>query len=109
MYTAVVLDRTSVRLLTWMLRALTELDKFGFNLKTAQGVVLPHHMTINLGKLDATLNHPLIMDSEAELEIDEIVFDHVLGVCAATVKKATTLTFPDLPIRTMKLHSHITM
>lgn len=87
MYTAAVLSEISANLLKWIVRASTTLEKDGFRFCTANGV-LPHHMTINLGELDASLNSPTILDQDVTLSFQEIYFDYTLGVCAAKIIEA---------------------
>jgi hypothetical protein len=87
-YSAVVLEKMSIQLLTWAMRATGKLEKHGFHLRTHSGS-LPHHMTINLGKFDLTLNHTNILNSEyAELHIDALFWSKKLGASAFRVATA---------------------
>lgn len=91
MYTAAVLTPMSAMALEWMVKAKLGLQDQGFVFKTAQGQRLPHHMTINLGKLDEKLNSREIMGKKAELMVERLVYSDTLGVCAAPVLFAKAL------------------
>jgi hypothetical protein len=89
MYTAAVLSPVSGLLLKWIARAtLDHLTEQGYEFRTPQGVALPHHMTINLGKPDELLNAADILEMPAVLTVEELVYNDVIGICAYPVVKA---------------------
>lgn len=90
MFTSAILTEFSRNFLKEIASKLVEFDE-NFLFQTEQGVLLPHHMTINLGDFDEKLNNPEILGCDAELFIDKIVFDPELGICAATVAQATAI------------------
>lgn len=110
MYTAAVLKPTSAALLKWILRATINLETQGFCLKTQAGEPLPHHMTINMGSLDQSLNPPALLGANVLLCIDGLVYDTELGVCAAPVVFAKWSTAGhDREIQTCNVYPHITV
>ena len=110
-YTAVVLEKTSIQLLTYAMKAVTNLVQKGFILK-AHDYRLPHHMTINMGEFDLTLNHEGVLASDyAELQIDEIFWSESVGVAAFRV--ASKISYSDMPSKIVTLNdkdsrAHIT-
>jgi hypothetical protein len=108
MYTAAVLTDVSANLLKWMVRALTKLEEEGFVFQTEQGNPLPHHMTINLGAFDHALNDVMTTKGcPIKLTVEEIVYNHVIGVCAAPVVRAEGIGEDD--IKTANAVPHITL
>jgi hypothetical protein len=89
MYTAAVLTGTSRTILQWLLKKTFDYTVLGYLLETPRGDPLPHHMTINLGFLDETLNPKTLLGKTCKLEVDGIYRDDSIGVCAAHVSKAT--------------------
>jgi hypothetical protein len=88
MYTAAVLTPNSRLLLRWMSQALLRVEEKWFVFVTQQGGLLPHHMTINLGKLDPKLNDLYLLGKQVTLSLEEIWLNETLGVCASPVIKA---------------------
>jgi|LSQX01.1.fsa_nt_gb hypothetical protein len=84
MYTAAILDESSVK----TLRALSEkaFDLTGFQFLTAQGQTLPHHMTVNLGPLDPGLNPGIELDETTGLVVSRLGRNDRIGVCAAQIE-----------------------
>lgn len=115
MYTAAVLTPISAELLKWIMRGTVALEDEGFVTETGQGNPLPHHMTINMGSFDKSLNRPEIVGEPALLKVDRLVYNHTLGVCAAKVVEAMAYsTDPDvepdpMPIRSANIVPHITV
>ena len=112
-YTAAVLNENSAHLLRWLTKALTDLENEGYVFKTTQGEPLPHHMTLNLGTFDESLNKRNVLGGFAELHIDRISFNHNIGICAAPVNKArvetTAFTSSEwVDLNSMNDHPHIT-
>jgi len=66
MYTAIVLDKQSCQLLTWATKALVP-NWTNFKFETQHQDPLPHHMTINLGEIDESLNPRTILCQPAEI------------------------------------------
>ena len=106
MFTAAVLGRISVALVTWILRGTIDLESKGFYLETPGGDPIPHHMTINLGSLNQSLNPPTILGQTVFLHINQLVYDTDLGVCAAPVFLAE---WQGREICTIHAHPHITV
>lgn len=112
MYTAAVLHPISANLLRWIQRGILDLEQEGFVVQTQQGQLLPHHMTINLGKFDENLNEESLLGHEALLKVNQFVYNDVLGVCAAPVIEAVGYRLADppvIPIKTINEHPHITV
>lgn len=108
MYTAAVLSQLSADLLKWIVRGTSDLEQWGFEFKTERGDPLPHHMTINLGDFDYSLNNGFtLLNCPVQLTVEEIVYNHVLGVCAAPVIKMVGLG--DDEIKTVNAIPHITL
>ncbi len=112
MYTAVVLDQSAVAALTQKLRETVNLEP-EFSLDGPEGYPLPHHMTLNLGKLDTKLNAEWMLNAECELIVDAFLWCDKIGACAARVVKA--LVFDDsgnpgelASFNDGKSHKHIT-
>jgi hypothetical protein len=111
MYTAAVLTPVSRTTLTLILQQSFDYRKQGYETKTPTGGVLPHHMTINMGGFDSALNPKETLGKRCFLEIDSIVRDDVLGVCAARVTKAIS-SHEDILLHTTnddKSQKHITL
>jgi hypothetical protein len=114
MYTCIKLSPISGALLKWIVRGTLRLEDAGFVFVTDNGDPLPHHMTINLGGFDKTLNDELVLGRIARLTVREIVADMELGVCAATVIQPEALIPTDmshrpLPITSKNKVPHITL
>lgn len=103
MYTAIVLDEKSVGILKNISR---QLDLEGFVYETPQGEPLPHHMTINLGPLDKSLNNPKILGKKAKLVVDGLWFSREIRACAARVIYAHC---GDDEIQSFNEQSHVTI
>lgn len=111
MYTAAVLKEVSVDLLKSVVRNTTDLEQTGFVFKTTNESPLPHHMTINLGDFSPSLNDRSILWKPAELQFNQIVFDKVLGICAAPIIRAKSLDKNGnigLEVRTCNKRPHVT-
>jgi hypothetical protein len=113
MYTAAILNPVSAGLLRWIVKA-HGLENKGFSFKTPQNTEVPHHMTINLGPIDVNLNDEEILEKPALLHVDQIVWSHEIGACAARVVKAEVemRKFPAIyweTIDTINAHKHITI
>ena len=111
-YTAAVLTPQSANLLRWAMRAATkgfELENdFGF--KTPQNEPIPHHMTINLGKLNTELNPDWILGMSAKLKVDQLRWSEEIGACAFRVVEAISVV-DDYVIKSFndeKSNKHIT-
>ena len=111
MYTAAVLCPNSSALLRWMARAILRLEEKGYAFKTPHGEPLPHHMTINLGALDETLNPATWMGADVLLSVEELVYEEELGVCAAPVLLAVGNSgrHDGEELRSKNVHPHITV
>lgn len=115
MYTAAVLTNISAQLLRWIMTARVDLEKEGFVLETAQGMSLPHHMTIALGKVKEGLHDHPIIGEKATLVVDRFVYDLDLGVCAAPISKALCRVSMEghkvvpIPIHSTNAVPHITI
>ena len=113
MYTAVVLDQSAVVALTQKMRETVNLEP-KFSLDGPEGYPLPHHMTINLGKLDEKLNDEWILRADAvELTVDAFLWCEKIGACAARVTEAFAFDGAGNPYRITsfndgKSHKHIT-
>lgn len=106
MYTAAVLCQEDVTELKLIADQKLGLSENNYVFHTARGDKLPHHMTINLNKIDPLFNDIEILGKKCELEIDGIAFDHFKNVCAARVKRATV---EDKEIRVANKQKHITI
>lgn len=117
MFTAAILYPTSAALLKWMMRGTFNLEPQGFVLETEQGMPLPHHMTINLGRMDRTLNPGLKLGCDALIRVRRLCHNPRIGVCAAEVVSAVepldrtvaSLGGAFRPIKCMNSHPHITL
>lgn len=111
-YTAAVLSPMSATLLKWTMRAITgELElESRFKFKTPQGESLPHHMTINLGKLDTKLNPEWILGQNVKLFVDQLRWSEGIGACAYRVRDAISVIDDHLitSINDGKSSKHIT-
>jgi hypothetical protein len=85
MYTAAVLNPKSAEVLKKTMRDKLGLEGCGFECQTPQGEPLPHHMTINMGPLDTSINDPRILDKPAILCVDSIWYCKTIGACAAKI------------------------
>ena len=109
MYTAAVLTPTSQTTIRWLILNTFKCEKSGYIFKTPVGGTLPHHMTLNMGPLDESLNPKEILGKSCILEINSIYQDDQLGVCAARVTKAQC---GDIVLHTVndgKGHPHVTL
>jgi len=111
-YTAAVLKENSRHLLRWLAKALTTLEEDGFRFQTSQAELLPHHMTLNLGAFDDSLNDPSVLGGFAEIHVDRLRFNYTLGVCAAPVLRARVESIDGdgkwLDLKTINDFPHIT-
>ncbi len=80
----------------------------GYICHTESGMLLPHHMTINLGSLDEYLNDISILNQKVLLYIHKIACDHKANACAAKVEKAIVISSKQ-EIKSFNKVSHITM
>lgn len=103
MYTAAVLTLESIEILKNLASRLGLED---FVYQTPQGDALPHHMTINLGKFDESLNDPLLLGQEVEITIDSIWHCKTIGACAAKVSKTNCC---GSEIKSSNTNKHITI
>jgi len=116
-YTAAVLTPQSAELLKWVMRATVNLEernspRGNFELKTPQGEIIPHHMTINLGELKEELNSSRILRANAKLTVDYIAYDLEIGACAAHVSEAYAMLPEQTPINSIndeRSAKHITI
>lgn len=111
LYTSAVLVHESVDLLRLLtIDSIDAIQSRGFKFKTANGY-LPHHMTINMGKIEAGPLNRSNINSFVKLEVSQIVLDEKLGVCAAIVDNAyyQELSTEWKPLKSMNLHPHITI
>jgi len=70
MYTAVVLTETSrARIKHTFSSHFSLLEQLGFQMKNAQGDDLLHHVTVNLGNFDMTLNDPELIGKEITFKL----------------------------------------
>lgn len=109
MYTAFVIDLADRVRLSEVVRSVCPVDKLGFQFK-ANNYPLPHHLTLNLGAFDSTLNDASALEARGELVIDAFCLDETLGVCAARVARAVVR--PDegeFKLRSTNEHPHVTM
>lgn len=106
MYTAAVLRSSEVIALIDVFQRLVDLEPQGYQLKTPEGEPLPHHMTINLGRFDTSLNPAEFLGKPAEIVIDSIHWSHDHNICAANVIEASV---SGQQIRTINSHPHITI
>ena len=104
MYTAAVLNDISVKILKEA--AERTLDLAGFEFCTTAGNPLPHHMTINIGPFNTTINDPNLLGEDCVISIREFLICEKIGVCAANVLLAK---FGMTNINSTNLHRHITV
>lgn len=111
MYTAAVLTQNSSDLLLWIMRGTLNLENKGYFAETAQGQYLPHHMTINMGRIDESLNHHSIVGLTAKLQVDSLIYDDAIGVCAAKVIDARCIrnAKSQMKLCCKNSHPHITV
>ena len=88
MYTAAVLQPESADVLKQAMRDAIDLENRGFECVTPQGEPLPHHMTMNLGPFDSTVNKSELLGKPAILWIDSLWWCETIGACAARVNRA---------------------
>lgn len=109
LYTAAVLNENSGHLLRWLTKALTTLEQDGFLFQTPQGSPLPHHMTVNLGAFDDSLNERKMLGCFVELHVDRVCFNHTIGACAAPVVKSQIEVNGEwLELKSINEYPHIT-
>jgi hypothetical protein len=89
MYTAAVLSDFSKTALEMALLEFEDFTLSGFRFSTAQGGRLPHHMTINLGKFDESLNNITLLGAHVKLQVDRFYYNREIGVCAARVSSSS--------------------
>lgn len=106
MYTAAVLRPDSVSELLREFREIADLENQGFVCLTPQGESIPHHMTINLGNFDTTVNNPELLGKPAVLYVDSIWYCKEIGACAAHVKSSYS---DGKSINSINEHKHITI
>lgn len=105
MYTAAVLTPPARQLLQQKLEEKRNMSAFVF--ETKSGEILPHHMTINMGSFDSSLNDPDCLGKGVTLWVTRFRYND--KVCCAEVVSAD---IEGKPIRTMndqKSGKHITM
>ncbi len=110
MYAAAVLTEKSIHELKKVVTEQLDVKKLGYQF-SGTGYNFPHHMTINMGELDAKLNKPEILNKNVTLSYDTVVYDLELGVCAVPIIKKTTVSEPGhitREINTINQHPHIT-
>lgn len=100
MYTGVVLCVDSVEILS-------SYRVEGFGCVTPGGDLLPHHMTLNMGRFDVRLNDLVLLGMEVEMLVDAIFYSDDVGACAARVLCARTLCGVEL--RSVNKFMHITL
>ncbi len=105
MYTAAILTNSSSKLLHSKLLEKIDPDPLGFVFETKFGQRLPHHMTINLGFFDTSLNRPEVFGSSVKLWITKFLYDE--KICCAVVDKAKTLS--KVPLICANGNPHITV
>lgn len=105
MYTAVVLSPSSAALLQGIVRGKTNLEELGFVFMTDR-MALPHHMTINMGRLNPSLNDPDILGQRAMLSGSLIAYDVASGVCAAKISSAK---IGERELHTANAQAHVTV
>lgn len=105
MYIGAVLDVVEVLLLKQTLLAYLDPKPLGFIFETKSGMMLPHHMTINMGKFDDSLNDPSILGQEVRLEISKFLYNE--NICCAAVDSA--LLSDKTPVHSSNKNKHITM
>lgn len=69
---------------------------------------LPHHMTINMGEFDETLNPISILEEQVEMMVQGFYFDHLLNVCAAKVTSAKLVSSAE-KVNIKNAQPHITL
>lgn len=108
-YTAAVLNENSGHLLRWLAKGLTSLEDDGFLFQTPQGNPLPHHMTVNLGAFDESLNEKRLLGCFVELHVKRLCFNYTIGACAAPVEKSRVEIDGEwFDLKTFNDHPHIT-
>lgn len=105
MYTAAILDHRSVDSLRNQAEQLLG-DLSAFRFSTSQGHRLPHHMTVNLGSLDESLNPRSMLGRPVILKVNKLARNDSTGVCAACVE--TSLCESSL-LRSANAQPHITI
>lgn len=86
MYIAAVLTPESVEALKLSFEQnVPEKDRSGLVYDSVSGYLLPHHMTINMGKLDESLNSPEILGKKAVIFVQKFWVNQKIGVAAAEV------------------------
>ncbi len=116
MYIAAVLDQASILILRGAVRdaildaICVDIEAEGFKFETPAGGPLPHHMTINMGEFDETLNKRSILGKPVEIGVDYVFYDPVLGVCAVTVDECEAGEYPDSnEVHSANARPHITV
>lgn len=102
LYTAAVLQYDSVARLKELVTSLKDLNGYAF--ATGIGDPLPHHMTIQMGGFDRSLNGDTEPGQSCLLVSDAFFMDQ--RVCAARVIQATCW---GKPLRSTNAHPHITL
>ena len=85
MYTAIVLTQESADRLKEVVENNLKLE--GFEFQTPAGESLPHHVTLNLGSFNASLNDPELLGKTARILVDKIWYNEDIGACAAEALK----------------------
>lgn len=108
MYTAIVLTNKSALELKAI--AIQTVDLSSYNFATAAGMVLPHHMTVNMDGYDSELNDESLKGMDCKVTIDGIAYNHTLGICAARVLLAETIhDEAGVSIESTNTQAHITV
>lgn len=101
MYTALTLDEQSRSILQSAFPCVGS-----FQSETQSGTPLPHHMTINMGMFDESLNPKHQIGNIYLIEVDGLLYDQ--RIAAARVVKAVDVIHGE-PITTRNRFPHITM
>lgn len=120
MYIAAILDDVSVQKIKNTLKADWFLDRKmtfdqefpDFLYQTEAGMPLPHHMTVNLGSLDKSLNDPRIIGKPVRLICKNVYVNNWMGVCAIVVDNAYVeieIGQPWVDLKTSNVIPHITV
>lgn len=110
MYTAVVLTELSrTRILDVFALKIAGLTMDGFQLKTAQGEPLVHHVTLQLGDFDRALNSEHLLGQEIEFHLVSFAADEKVVAFGVEYKElGTCASFGSPTVRTVNKIPHVT-
>jgi len=107
-YTAVVLTEESrKRVLSTFADLFSAAELIGYQLKSAAGAPLVHHVTLHMGVFDSTLNKPELLGRQISFQLVSLGRDNkviALGVECTSFKHGATFGTPDVVSNNIRPH-----